>query len=257
MHNFLVQNKDLLEVYLSLVGLVSGVLLGAMAIFVSFAANRIARDQAQLMERQNRLVEAELQPHFRFIYGKKESEIGEYDCLEIFNDGKALSSFEVRQLAFLEVSRWSRTSQETRYIPAYYFLDRFFTGEQTGFLVMMTATISPPNSETAKNISARIAELAEELERRFSERVFLAPRVYIQMHYETLLGEWHNITYEIQPTNNYLGPGFPRRLTKEEASLIFSRFWPAGSLLMTSLTSEGISEGWQDLPKWPRGPSLE
>ncbi|HEV8242330.1 MAG TPA: hypothetical protein VGS57_23390 [Thermoanaerobaculia bacterium] len=51
---------------------------------------------------------------------------GDYECAELWNDGGPVETLNVEQVSFLQVTRSASltTSQETRYLPIYYFMDR-------------------------------------------------------------------------------------------------------------------------------------
>lgn len=226
MRDFLLQNKELLEVIFPLVGIVSAALLGIMARRLTLNSNKTAESQLQVAAQGLALNQAQARPRFRTLWKKCEiptPEFGDkaatghgtnFDCVEVWNDGGPLEWFSVMQYSFLEISARDGIYQR-RHMPIYYLFNRAFTGQGEGLIVTLGAFQSPPTFPSVKNVSAELSRLQTEL----LERGLAAePRVFLEISYRTILREKGSILFEATGTfydRWFSGPAFARLIPSE------------------------------------------
>src|SRR5262245_28604192 len=132
----LLRNKDLLDVIFTLVGLVSATALGIMAIILARNSNRTAVAQLKVMDNEMRLANEQARPLLRLAWQTGLGEGGNIECVQVYNDGPALTSLFIVQRTLLEISRVGK-KDETRHFPIYYLFDRYFTGQGSGLLATL------------------------------------------------------------------------------------------------------------------------
>jgi len=163
-----------------------------------------------VLERHSKMLEAQIQPVFRFVPGKDTSNNETFETLEVWNDGEPITSYTVWQGSYIEVTRHDLEPQGTRYYGAYYFLHREYNGDaKTGLLFRYLARGGPFNQSA--NSTRDFERLRAEVQERYGSKIGIQRRVYLEIYYTDRAGTNHSLTYEIFPTGYYLGPPGPKR----------------------------------------------
>lgn len=245
--SFVSTNKDASEVAFAIVGTISAILLGIMAVVLSRRANEISDAQTELLKRQTLLAEEQLQPKFRLRRQTCSRGDELFDCVEVWNDGSPLSNYWIRQFSFLEIWRYTNKETQVRWWPGYYLFDRSHTGESSGLLVTLSAMTSRPVQSV--NLSSRLQMLEEELRSRWPGFRSLTPRIFLQINYTDLLGSSHQVVYEVRTDPSHEEPGFARRLSSDEGKRIPDLFGlePVIDADFAVLSADTIISKWEEL----------
>jgi hypothetical protein len=173
----------------------------------SAAARELAEKQRQndLAEKHNKLLEARLQPRFRFVKGQASFGSESFDSLELWNDGEHIDNLSISQTCYIQVSGDTRAGK-TLYIPTYYFRQRRFSGSPTGLLVTFNAWQPQfwAGQLVAINETREFKRLVAEVRERFEFRVGIRKRVFLHISYKDLARVLHGVTYEIYPEDESL-----------------------------------------------------
>jgi Trypsin-like peptidase domain len=167
------------------------------------------RDPCDPAERQQALMEAQIQPQFRFVQKQVSAGADLFDSLEIWNDGGAISGYQLWQASYIEVSSPDFPAPSTRFIPAYYFRERTYRPDaQAGLLVTLQAWQNGAAGHPGTNETKEFARLEKEVWSRFQEKVMIRKRVFLEISYRDRANISHVLTYEVYPTISF-GPATP------------------------------------------------
>lgn len=244
-HHLLLKAKPLVELATSVAGFLAAVLLGVMAILLSHAANRIAKAELQLAERQTLVAEHQLEPRFRF----EEEVISEEQTslLRLYNDGAPIEWFNLEQITFLGLESYGQGPRETRLVPTYYYGDRQYTGAVTDLLATLSSSWLLITGEPA-TADEHFRQLGVELH-AWRQNLTLILRPFIVIHYVDSLGRHRAATYEIRPLHGaFFGPSIPRRLPDDKATRVRGLFGPIAPAPLYMLSAEDLREGWNSYP---------
>lgn len=168
--------------------------------------------QLQIAEQHNRLLEAQLQPIFRFVTTTRSIENEVFDALEIWNDGAPIESYTIWQAAYLEVSKREilpegTSTYTTNLIPSYYFIRRDYEGDaRTGRLVTLYAwRDSFGRGYPGVNMTKEYNRLVKEVRDKYGFDVIIQKRVFLEIYYTDRLSTQKNLTYEIYPPSPRFG----------------------------------------------------
>jgi hypothetical protein len=168
--------------------------------------------------KQTRLLDAQLQPQFRFVQTRTTIGSETVDSLELWNDGPAVESYQVVQRTYLQVAGASELVPAVRYIPTYYFRDRHYQqNAKTGLLATFLAWQEGVAGHPGLNETKEYEKLAADVGRRFAGRLSITKRVFMVISYVDHAKADHLLVYEIYPFVSF-GPTAPT-LVREELNL--------------------------------------
>lgn len=207
---------------------------------VAVATDRLAH----LLEEHNRIESARLQPRFHFVRGECGEGEEATDCLEIWNKGEEILSFEATQFSFLEITYYEYNSYQTRYIPFYYFLDRRYTNKYSGLLVVLEARSRSHN----RNTRFEVERLKSELQAEFGRLTAVNLKVFLQVHYTDLAGTPRQLDYDVSEANSGEESMFVQQVARP-AGYSLNPYWQylTGAPVIWHYTGKGIREGWDRL----------
>lgn len=138
------------------------------------------------------------QPRFALVYRNCASDIGPVECLEIWNRGGNVRSFQVHHYAALSLLHPERRSIPV--VPTYYFYGRRTTGRKSGKLITLTAAFRDKNSRW------EFDRIFSEAEKEWGEWWGPLLRLFIQVDYVDLAGSAQQISYELKPHERFTPP---------------------------------------------------
>ncbi|HEX9941633.1 MAG TPA: hypothetical protein VGG03_06440 [Thermoanaerobaculia bacterium] len=238
---FLLKNKDLLEVIFTILGSVAAILLGIMAIVLTKSQLKISRRELQLNE-------AQACSYLRTIWKQCSSATAPSDacdCVEVWNDAPALTGLAMIDFALLELSRPSDPRFGTRHLRVFYLFDREYTGQGTGLIVTLLARRSPPMFATPANVTPHWNRLRRELQSAGYQATL---RVLLYVNYQNTYGRGTLQLLEV-PTNllqsDINAPSFPRIFSSAASKRLIE---PAIPRWLDNLSVDEIE---RELPQMP------
>lgn len=239
----LLANKEFIEVLASVVSLIAGTALGAMAIILSRNSNKISNAQLRLAGEQAR-------PRIRLVWREKSNNVGEpVHELEVWNDGSGISNLWIYQRSFLVLSKEGEDG--VRFLPVWYLFDRHYTGQSTGLMLTLSTTASPPTFYRAFNAAKRLRELEQELKVFLGTLSSIQIRVMIDISYTDILGKSVSHIYEAATGNQFqTGPSSTTILSKSAEDIVIRQSLLPFATSINELTADKVREIWpylQDL----------
>lgn len=221
MREFLERNKIFVEIF-------SGLLLGAMALIVSFASLQVSRNQTRLQEVQ-------VSPSFSIQIHQKFNEASQKfsdGVLTIDNNGYSISEFSAKLMSFFQVTRTNRHLKEaTEYIPIVYLCCQFSTQDGTGRLTTFKQRF---NESHASRLERELRKIKVPGDIEYSGGVINI----LTVSYKDSLGKYHTKTYDVR----YFNGGIELDISKEE---FWKNHYRANGALqseISSLTAEILIE---------------
>ncbi len=219
---------------------------------LSSLSQNVTERQLQIAEQHNKLLEAQLQPLFRFVPIIRSVGLDSFDALEIWNDGAPIESYQIWQASYIEVTREeprqndSPRSWTTRCIPSYYFIRRDYQGDaRTGLLVTFYAWRDPVGSYSpGVNMTSEYERLLTEVQGKYGFSVRIEKRVFLHIYYVDRVGTKKDINYEIYPPAIGFGPQVPIRCK----NVILGMGVEHG---LKSLTADNLFDHWDSFDRLP------
>jgi hypothetical protein len=194
--------------------------------------------QLQIAEQHNKLLEAQLQPQFRFVYAQRCVGSDTFDALELWNDGAPVESYRIWQASYIQVFRTDIKPPKRKYIPVYYFFRRDYQGDaRSGLLVTLHAWQDGSRGWAGTNMTNEYQRFSNETAERYKAEVLITKRVFLEISYADRAGTEHNATYEIYPPGHDFGPPTPRRRTGLKLTM-------AMPFYLKTMHAEGLDALW-------------
>jgi hypothetical protein len=219
------------------------------------AAQAEVEGRNALAERYNTLLEAQFQPHFRFVTARMSVGAESFDSVEVWNDGPPLENYAIMQRSFLEIFRSDIQPPQTRYLHAYYFRARDYHDNAMSRLLVTFYAWYDLYSMIAKNNARNLVgtlqgvnetkeyeRLAAEVNARFQGQVVIKKRVFLDINYMDRVRTWHRVIYELYPPDaSFFGPTAPieRDGPKSFGGLVRND--------LKSLTATNILDQWEGM----------
>lgn len=187
-----------------------------------------ARD---LAAKQAAILEAQMQPRFRFVPTLSSAGSETFDALELWNDGPAFEDYQAWQASYLEVTYAPGPGKQfvTRYLPVYYFRDRQYQqGAKTGFLARFLAWQANRRPDGGINETKEYARLLAEVQRRFGIEMRITRRVFFEIWYRDQARTDHRLIFEIYPSIGTVpfGPLAPILVREElQLQMVLTQFY--------------------------------
>jgi hypothetical protein len=200
----------------------------------------VTERQLQIAEQYNKILEAQMQPLFRFVSNTRSIGQESFDAIELWNDGAPIESYQVMQKSFIQVTRPEPGPgyHSTRLIPSYYLIRRDYQGDaRTGLLVTFYAWRDPIGQAPGVNLTKEYKRLQAELYKKYNYSVMITKRVFLQIYYIDRIGTSKNVTYEIYPSDTGYGPQVP---AKRKLSMAVGY-----SFELKNLTADNLFDNWE------------
>ncbi len=200
------------------------------------------KDQTRLLEEQNKLLEAQFRPVFRFVQGRRSVGGEEFDFLEVWNDGAPMLSYRIWEGSYIQVTRNLAPPRppffETRLIPSTYLSRREFNGDaKAGLLTTYYAWRDYPGTPIC-NKTKEFGRLDAEVRARYKSQVIIAKRVFLEIYYATRARAANTEIFELYPPErDDTRPSAPIKLEGVRLSMNWDRD-------LKTITADNLFDGW-------------